>query len=173
MGTSARSIGLTLALCAAGLFTAAAAKAPADEKPHKPYAVWVVGEGEKDGHPIKVRWRDHMPDVDFKAAHPWCVEVTWRFQHDASGKVTREEAERAADFDTSLEQELESDTVTQVAGFSDNEHRVWIFYANDRYNVEAALDTMKRDDASLPISYESRSDAEWQGLQLVLGTVKE
>ena len=173
MATSARLTGSFLGLCAAVLLAAAATAAPADPTPHKPYAVWVIGEGEKDGHPTTVRWRDRMPDVDFKAAHPWCVEVTWRFRHDASGKVPREESERAADLDTDFEQAIESDTATQVAGFTDNEKRVWIFYANDHYTVEAALDTMKRDDPSLPISYESHRDADWQGLQLVLGTVKE
>jgi uncharacterized protein DUF695 len=169
MAASARS--MFLGLCAAMTLTTAVAAA--DEKPHKPYAVWVVGEGEKNGHPIKVRWRDHMPDADFKVAHPWCVEITWRFAHDASGNVPREETERAADLDTALEQEIEGDEATEVAGFSDNDHRVWIFYANDRYKVEAALDTMKRDDATLPISYETHEDKDWQGLQLVLGTVKE
>jgi hypothetical protein len=173
MGASARSTGFSLGLCAALTLAAAATTAWADEKPRKPYAVWVVGEGEKNGHPITVRWRDKMPDADFKATHPWCVEITWRFKRDASGKVPREETERASDLDTTLEQEIEGDTATEVAGFSDGEHRVWIFYANDRYKVEAALDTMKRDDASLPISYEAHQDADWQGLQLVLGTVKE
>ena len=174
MATSARSAGFFLNLCIAAALTAPAAAAAADEKPHKPYAVWVVGEGEKNGHPIKVRWRDHMPDAEFKAAHPWCVEITWRFQHDASGNVTREETERASDLDLMLEQEIEDpETATEVAGFSDNEHRVWIYYATDRYKIEAALDTMKRDDATLPVSYEMHEDAAWQGLQLVLGKVKE
>jgi hypothetical protein len=87
--------------------------------------------------------------------------------------VPREETERATDFDTTIEQEIESDTATEVAGFSDGEHRVWIFYANDRYRVQAELDTLLRDDPSLPISYDAHEDKDWQGLQLVLGTVKE
>jgi len=173
MATSVRSAGFFLGLCIAATSIAPAAAATADGKPHKPFAVWVVGEGEKNGHPIKVRWRDHMPDADFKVAHPWCVEITWKFQHDASGNVAREETERASDFDTMIEQEIEDESATEVAGFSDNDHRVWIVYANDRYKVEAALDTMKRDDATLPISYETHEDKDWQGLQLVLGTVKE
>jgi hypothetical protein len=172
MGTSARSTVFVLGLCMA-LSVAAAATASADEKAHKPYAVWVVGKGEKDGHPITVRWRDHMPDATFKAAHPWCVEITWRFKRDASGNVPREETDRVSDFDTTLEQEFEDDTATEVAGFSDNEHRVWIVYADDRYKVQATLDSMLRDDASLPISYDAHEDAGWQVLQLVLGTVKE
>lgn len=140
---------------------------------HKPYAVWVVGEGEKNGHPITVRWRDKMPDAEFRKLHPWCVEVTWRFPHDASGSVPKEETERALDLETTFEQEIEQpETAMLVAGFSDNDHRVWIFYATDRYKIEAALDTIKRDDASLPVSYEVHEDAEWKGLQLVLGTVK-
>ena len=175
MATSARSFGLSLSLCLAVAFNAAAAAPPAsaEEKPHKPYAIWVVGKGEKNGQPVMVRWRDKMPDVDFKAAHPWCVEITWTFKHDATGKVPREEIDRATDLDTALEQELDGETATEVAGFSTDEKRVWIVYANDRYNVEAALDTMKRDDPTLPITYESHRDADWQGLALVLGTVKE
>jgi uncharacterized protein DUF695 len=141
---------------------------------HKPLAVWVIGEGEKNGHPISVRWRDKMPDAEFRKRHPWCVEITWRFQRDANGNVTKEETERALDFDTALEQELENpETAMQAAGFSDNEHRVWIYYATDRYKIQAALDTLKRNDASLPVSYETHQDAEWQGLALVLGTVKQ
>jgi hypothetical protein len=171
MDIACRCTGL-FRLCA-GAALALAFTAPALAAEHKPYAVWVVGEGEKNGQSTMVRWRDKMPDVDFKAAHPWCVEITWRFQKDASGHVTKEETERATDFDTALEQEVESDTATEVAGFSDNEHRVWIFYANDRYKVEAAIDTMKRDDASLPVSYETHEDKNWEGLALVLGTVKE
>jgi len=155
-------------------FALALAARPAIAEEHKPYAVWVVGEGEKNGHPIMVRWRDKMPPAEVKAANPWCVEITWRYQHDASGKVPKEETERALDFETTLEQDVDNpDTAIQVAGFSDNDHRVWIYYANDRYKVEAALDTVKRDDASLPISYETHEDKDWQGLQLVLGTVKE
>lgn len=174
MGTSSCSTGFLLGICAAITLAAGAATASAAEKAHKPYAVWVVGEGEKNGHPVTVRWRDTMPDVDYKAAHPWCVEITWRFGHDAKGNVSREETERAADLDTMLDQEIENpEAATEVAGFSDNEHRVWIYYANDRYKIEAALDTIKRDDASLPISYETHEDKDWQGLQLVLGTVKE
>jgi hypothetical protein len=172
MATSARSIGFSLALCAAVVLASGAAIA-SDEKPHKPYAVWVVGDGEKDGRPTTVRWRDTMPDAAFKAAHPWRIEVTWRFKKDASGKVPREETERATDLDTTLEQEIDSDTATEVAGFSDGEQRVWMFYANDRAKVEAALDSMKHDDATLPISYASHEDRDWQGLQLVLGTVRE
>lgn len=174
MGTSTRSAGFLSRVCAGIALTVFAAAVAADEKPHKPYAVWVVGHGEKNGHPIMVRWRDKMPPADVKAAHPWCAEITWRFQHDASGNVPREETERAEDLETMLEQEIENpETAIQVAGFSDNEHRVWIYYADDRYKIEAALDTIKRDDASLPVSYEVHEDADWQGLQLVLGTVKE
>jgi len=161
-------------LCAGAAFALALAARPSIAEEHKPYAVWVVGEGEKNGHPIMVRWRDKMPPAEVKAANPWCVEITWRYQHDASGKVPKEETERALDFETTLEQDVDNpDTAIQVAGFSDNDHRVWIYYANDRYKVEAALDTVKRDDASLPISYETHEDKDWQGLQLVLGTVKE
>ncbi len=172
MTPSARSLFLVLGFSIAASLTAPLAAAT-DAKPGKPYAVWVIGEGEKNGHPVKVRWRDHMPDADFKAAHPWCVEITWKFQHDASGNISREESERASDFDTSIEQDIEDEFATEVAGFSDNDHRVWIIYANDRYKVEAALDTMKRDDATLPISYETHEDKNWEGLALVLGTVKE
>lgn len=172
MATSARYSRFFLGVCAA-VTLVSAATASADEKPHKPYSVWVIGEGEKNGHPISVRWRDRMPDVDFKVAHPWCVEITWRFKQDASGQVAKDETDRATDFDTTLEQEIEDEGATEVAGFSDGEHRVWIFYANDRYKVEAALDTMKRDDASLPVTYETHEDRNWEGLALVLGTVKE
>jgi hypothetical protein len=161
-------------LLAGAAFALALAVRPAIAEEHKPFAVWVVGEGEKNGHPIMVRWRDKMPPPEVKAANPWCVEITWRYQHDASGKVSKEETERALDFETALEQEVDNpETAIQVAGFSDNDHRVWIYYANDRYKIEAALDTAKRDDASLPVTYETHEDKDWQGLQLVLGTVKE
>ncbi len=160
-------------LFAGAAFALALAVRPAIAEEHKPFAVWVVGEGEKNGHPITVRWRDKMPPPEVKAANPWCVEITWRYQHDASGKVSKEETERALDFETALEQEVGNpETAIQVAGFSDDDHRVWIYYANDRYKIEAALDTAKRDDASLPVSYETHEDKDWQGLQLVLGTVK-
>jgi hypothetical protein len=172
---------MDLARCRGGLFRLLAGVAfplalavrPAIAAEHKPYAIWVVGEGEKNGQPITVRWRDQMPPPEIRAANPWCVEITWRYQHDASGKVTREETERALDLDTTLAQEIDDpDTAVQVAGFSDQDHRVWIYYVNDRYKIEAALDAMQRADASLPISYETHEDKDWQGLQLVLGTVK-
>ena len=116
MGTSSCSTGFLLGICAAITLAAGAATASAAEKAHKPYAVWVVGEGEKNGHPVTVRWRDTMPDVDYKAAHPWCVEITWRFGHDAKGNVSREETERAADLDTMLDQEIENpEAATEVA----------------------------------------------------------
>jgi hypothetical protein len=173
MNTARRFSENLIRVAAGAAFALAFAAPPASAAEHKPYSVWVIGEGEKDGHPTTVRWRDRMPDVDFKAAHPWCVEITWRFKHDAGGQVPNEETERAADFDTALEQEIESDTATEVAGFSDGDHRVWIFYANDRYKVEAALDAMKREDSSLPVTYESHEDRNWDGLALVLGTVKK
>ena len=161
-------------LCAGAAFALALAMRPAMADERNPYAIWVVGEGEKNGQPIMVRWRDKMPPSDVKAANPWCVEITWRYQHDASGKVSKEETERALDLDTTLAQEIDNpDTAIQVAGFSDKDHRVWIYYANDRYKIEAALDAMKREDASLPLTYETHEDKDWQGLQLVLGTVKE
>jgi hypothetical protein len=72
----ARCDGL-LRLCAGALLALAFA-VPAIAAEKKPYAIWVVGEGEKNGHPTTVRWRDKMPDADFTAAHPWCVEVSWR-----------------------------------------------------------------------------------------------
>jgi len=163
---------LRLAACA--VFALAFGAPPATAAEHKPYSVWVIGEGEKDGHPTTVRWRDKMPDAEFRKLHPWCVEITWRFQHDARGNVSKDETERALDFDTTLEQELENpETAMQVAGFSDNEHRVWIYYATDRYKIEAALDTLKRNDAALPVTYEAHQDPEWEGLALVLGTVKK
>jgi hypothetical protein len=161
-------------LLAGAAFSLALAVRPAIADEHKPYAVWVIGEGERNGQPIMVRWRDKMPPADVKAANPWCVEITWQYQHDASGKVTQEETDRALDLDTTLAQEIDNpDTAVQVAGFSDKDHRVWIYYANDRYKIESALDAMKREDASLPLTYESHEDKDWQGLQLVLGTVKE
>ena len=170
----ARRCGGLFRLCAGAALALAFGARPAIAAEQKPYAVWVVGEGEKNGHPITVRWRDKMPPTEVKAANPWCVEITWRYQHDASGKVTKEETERALDFETALEQDVDNpETAIQVAGLSDNDHRVWIYYANDRYKVEAALDAAKREDASLPISYETHEDKDWQGLQLVLGTVKQ
>jgi hypothetical protein len=171
----ARLINESMFRVAAGAAFALALAAPMTfAAEHKPYAVWVVGEGEKNGHAVTARWRDKMPDAEFRKLHPWCVEITWRFQRDARGDVSKEETERALDFDTTLEQELENpETAMQAAGFSDNEHRVWIYYATDRYKIEAALDTLRRNDASLPVSYETHEDAEWQGLAVVLGTVKQ
>ena len=160
-------------VAAGAAFALALAAPPARAAEHKPYSVWVIGEGENDGHPTTVRWRDRMPAADFKAAHPWCVEITWRFKRDAGGQVSKEETERSNDFDTTLEQEIEPDTATAVAGFSDGEHRVWLLYANDRHKVEAALDAMKREDPSLPVAYESHEDRNWDSLALVLGTVKK
>lgn len=161
-------------LLAGALFALAMAVRPAIAEEHKPYAIWVVGEGERNGQPVMVRWRDKMPPPEVKAANPWCVEITWTYQHDASGKVTKEETERALDLDTTLAQEVDDPmTAVQVAGFSDKDKRVWIYYANDRYKIEAAIDAMKREDASLPVTYESHEDKDWQGLQLVLGSVKE
>src|SRR5512142_1818745 len=53
-------------LLAGAAFSLAWAGRRAIAEEHKPYAVWVIGEGERNGQPIMVRWRDKMPPADVK-----------------------------------------------------------------------------------------------------------
>ena len=68
----------------------------------------------------------------------------------------------------------ESETATEVAGFSDDEHRVWIYYATDRYKLVACA---RHDEARRRLAFrsatKSHADASWQACSYVLGTVKE
>ena len=163
-----------LCVCAGVALALLVASPSLHAAPGDPYAVWVVGQGEKDGRAVTIRWRDASQQAGVKAAHRWCVEITWRFHRNADGKVPADESERALDFETGLEQAIKPpDLAIGVASITDDDKRVWIYYAADRDAFAAVLDGMKHDDPALPISYESRADGDWQAFQQVLGLVKE
>lgn len=174
MGSLRRSCDFLFGACTAIACTLLVASAPWVSAQGKPLAVWVVGKGEKNGHPIVIRWRDAMPDPSMRAAYPWCVEVSWQLRRDENGKVPSEEAERTWDFETTLKQQIEeSGVATEIASITYDEKRVWLYYGADRDTLVASLDAMKHDDPGLPVSYEIHADREWQALQELLGTVKE
>ena len=174
MGTSKRSIGRVVRILAGVACVVFAAPPASHAAPGDPYAVWVVGTGEKNGKPVTVRWRDAAVDPSVKAAHALCAVVTWHFRKDASGRVPAEESERTWDFQITLEQQLEKDGLgIEAVSLTDEDKREWTYYVSDRAEAVAALDSIRREDPAAPISYEIHPDREWQALQETLGAVKE
>lgn len=168
-----RSLDLCFAFCAALAAASACFATPAAAK-GEPNTVWVVGTGEKNGRDVTVRWRDVAPDVQAKATHALCAVVTWHFSKDASGKVLVDELARAFDFETTLEQALEKHGLgIEAVSLTDDEKREWTYYVSDRDKAAAAIDALKQDDPGIPVSYEIHPDPDWQGLQEVLGAVKQ
>jgi hypothetical protein len=140
----------------------------------RPYAVWVVGKGERNGQEVVVRWRDAMPDAGERAEYPWCAVITWHVRRDERGTWLKDDAERAADFETELEERIgSSGTATEVVSVTDDDTNEWIYYAADRESIPASIEAIERDDPGLAVSYEIHADRDWQGLYEILSTVKQ
>ena len=140
----------------------------------RPYAVWLVGAGERNGHEVAIRFRDIVPNAKLRAQYPWRVVIAWPLHRDASGGHVKDEIERTLDFDVTLEQRIESpDLALGVASVTDDDVRDWTYYATDRAKVIEALQAIKRDDPTLPIRWEVDPDREWTALQNVMDTLKE
>lgn len=123
---------------------------------------WAVAEGEENGKPLYIRFRDefrHRPDV---SAFPRVVQIVWKYEGDENGLPTPEVGPSLKEFESRLTEAVEPERVgVLVAACTNNGEREWVFYASGLAAFERVLNEIQEGHEIYPIDVSSARDPKW------------
>jgi hypothetical protein len=120
---------------------------------------WSVAEGEDDGKPLYIRFRDEFrgrPAAQF----PRLIRIVWSYEADEKGLPTLEAIPSLKDFESRLVQAARAIAVL-VAAITNNGQREWMFYASGLAAFEACLNSIQEGQELYPIEVTSARDPKW------------
>lgn len=128
---------------------------------------WSVAEGQHNGKPLVIRFRQDFREHPDLSAYSQRVLVKWSFQSDNSGMPDGETSFAMGEFEDRLVEAFEGDlSAVLTAVITNDGARQWLLYAKDPEIVEQRLAKLR--DASFEA--DSRADPEWEFLyQRILG----
>jgi hypothetical protein len=124
---------------------------------------WALAEGECDGHPLILRFREDFrahPDV---SAYPHLVRVVWHYAPNSAGMPDRAASEQMSVFEDWLVAAVEPDrTAVLTAVVTHDGNREWLFYGVDVRAFARALRAIPQGD--VPIDITTERDPDWTTL---------
>ncbi len=92
------------------------------------------------------------------------VEVSWRYNGDASGMPDRETSELMEKVQEALQNAFKKDPVAVLTGiFTGDDVRDWIFYTLSTHIFGRKLNEALKDFPMLPLSIYCENDSDWAG----------
>ena len=126
---------------------------------------WTLAEGECEGHPLILRYRQDFrgrPDV---SAYPHLVRVTWHYAPNMAGMPERAASEQMSVFEDWLVAAVEPErTAVLAAVVTHDGDREWLFYGADVRAFARALRAIPQGDERLPIDITTEPDPDWTTL---------
>ncbi len=123
---------------------------------------WAVAEGEENGKPLYIRFRDefrHKPDV---SAFPRLIQIVWKYEADENGLPTTESIPALKGFESRLVEAVQPEGIAVlVAAMTNNGEREWMFYAAGLAAFEKVLNEIQEGEEIYPIDVSSARDPKW------------
>ncbi|MEO5559268.1 MAG: DUF695 domain-containing protein [Dokdonella sp.] len=132
-------------------------------------AKWWVGTGERNGRPVIVRALGELPAPAERAAHSWVAKISWIYTRLPDGKLSRDDAARAFEFENMLAARMEeSGLALEAVSVTIDDTCEWTYYASDKKRIIDLFEAVKRKFPGAPASIEIHRDRQWSELKNVL-----
>ncbi len=123
---------------------------------------WSIAEGEENGKPLYIRFRDEFRDKGADGAFPRLIQIVWKYEADENGLPTREVGPVLKDFESRLVEAVEPEKIAVlVAVCTNNGEREWMFYASGVTEFQKLLNDIQDDEELFPIDVTSARDPKW------------
>lgn len=134
---------------------------------------WSIAEGEENGKPLYIRFRDAFSDKKADPTFPRVIQIVWKYQADEQGLPTEAEIPQLKAFESRLVEATEPNKVAVlVCVCTNNGAREWMFYASGDTAFEDCLNTISEDQEPFPIDITSAPDPKWTAFfDEILGAV--
>ncbi|MBU8975379.1 DUF695 domain-containing protein [Lysobacter sp. MMG2] len=126
---------------------------------------WTLAEGECEGHPLFLRFREDFREHPDVSAYPHLMRVVWHYAPNAAGMPDRTASEQMGVFEDWLIAAVEPDqTAVLAAVITHDGDRQWLFYGADVRAFARALRAIPQGDVRLPIDVTTERDPDWTNL---------
>lgn len=124
---------------------------------------WSLAEGEDNGKPLYIRFREEYRESGADSAYPRLIQIVWKYSADQNGLPTDEVIPSLKDFESRLIEAVEPEKVAVlVAVCTNNGEREWMLYAKSVSEFQARLDALDPDQQDpFPIDITSALDPKW------------
>jgi len=125
--------------------------------------IWSVANGNHDGKPLVIRFRQDFrlkPDVH---AFPKRIKVNWSYRGGESGMPDSVTSEAMGVFEDRLVSAVETDlSAVLVAVITNNNSRVWVYYTSSVPTFSKRLHEIPQEESPYPIDIEAETDPDWR-----------
>lgn len=124
---------------------------------------WSIAEGEENGKPLYIRFRDEFRDKGADSAFPRLIQIVWKYESDENGLPTMEVVPALKAFESRLVEAVEPDKIAVLVAVCTNDgEREWMFYASGVTEFQNRLNEIQNDDEEpFPIDVTSARDPKW------------
>lgn len=130
---------------------------------------WSVGQGQKNGQPLLIRFRSEPPQGVDAAAYPFLLSATWSYQAGRAGMPDAEELERMTRFEEALESTLEgSQSAYLMLVFTGNGNRDWLFYSRGEDDSMRRINQGLKGHPVYPVEFSVQRDPHWRAYRQFL-----
>lgn len=132
---------------------------------------WYLAEGEIDGLPAFVRFRDNVESFILSGNYRNFLRIVWEFEADEHGLPSDDETERLESFEDNLCEALEADDHAVLSFAMTNDGlRQWVFYTQDVKESVRLFNEMPQEEERFPIELTTQEDPNWEEYKLVAET---
>lgn len=126
---------------------------------------WSIAEGEEDGKPLYIRFRDEFREKGPDSRFPRLIQIVWKYEADDKGLPSLEVVPALKSFESRLAEAVETDKLALlVAVCTHNGEREWMFYAQSVARFQERLNALQAeqdDEPPFPIDISSAPDPKW------------
>ena len=125
--------------------------------------LWSVAQGEKNGQPLLIRFRNEPPQgVDAKA-YPLLLSCTWSYRANGAGMPDAKELERMTRFEEAVESALEgSQSGYLMVVLTGNGDRDWLFYSRGEEESMRQVNQGLKGHPVYPVEFSAQRDPQWR-----------
>lgn len=130
---------------------------------------WVLAEGEHEGHPLLIRFREFPEDFP-RASYPDRVNLFWQMiETDENGWPNEIEFERLRVFEDRLVEAVECDGESILSlVLTCNGEKEFVFHTADVAIFLSRLNNMTQEQDRYPITLVKHTDPEWSYFDSVI-----
>lgn len=127
---------------------------------------WSLAEGEENGKPLYIRFRDEYREKGADSAFPRLIQIVWKYEADEQGLPTMEVIPALKEFENLLIEAVEPEKIAVlVAVCTNNGEREWMLYAKGVSGFRERLNTLESEEEEpFPIDITSAPDPKWTAL---------
>lgn len=133
---------------------------------------WTLVEGESEGTPVIVRFREPLLTVSNKSGYGELLTILWPYAEEDSGALPNpEDSEAMEEFEERLFTALEHDAHAIIAAvITTDGARQWFVYTDDIEECGERIFNMPQNEEPYPIDMETDEDPQWKVLHQILAS---